>query len=607
MASLLILLGITTWMAYPALRYGFILHDDSLEILANRHFYPFDGAALEQIWKSPDFSKVYIPVNYTVLGGLTEFSRWWHHLDRLAQPTPDVFHAAGVLLHLVNSCLVFGFLRRVADETGEPFPWLALSGSLAFALHPAQVESWARAGNITVTLGGTLALLGLGSFVSCWSSPGRKWGRYAAATLFFVLAVLTRPTAVALPLAAFAIAWGSRSARSNILMLWLLPWLAISVAYTLISLRLQSSDPSALFSVTALLNRTIISADCLLWYAAQTVWPAILTVDHGLTPDVVLGRRFAWFSVIGLLSLLMVLFFTARKTHRWIFAGCLFFIALLLPVSGLIPTPNRESLSIVYDRHLYLPLLGATMVFVSLLSKLDRKWQRGGAIAVVCLLGLQARNYLAVWSHSIPLFQHVVRVNPASWYGHGQLGTALLTEGHPAEAVPALARALELNAQLTDARINLGMALLALGQNTEAEQVLRKAVERDKLQDGAFNNLAVALLRRQAWAEAEGAAREALRLNASHLLARTNLALALSGQGRHQAASAEAMQTLSARPDYPQAWRVLAEIRFNAGQVDGGIEALTRACQLDPYQQEWQTLLNAKQHAAPQTIDQSTK
>jgi cytochrome c-type biogenesis protein CcmH/NrfG len=64
---------------------------------------------------------------------------------------------------------------------------------------------------------------------------------------------------------------------------------------------------------------------------------------------------------------------------------------------------------------------------------------------------------------------------------------------------------------------------------------------------------------------------------------------------------------VSVRPDYPQAWRVLAEIRFKAGQVDGGIEALTRACQLDPSQQEWQTLLNAKQQAAPQTIEQSTK
>ena len=177
--------------------------------------------------------------------------------------------------------------------------------------------------------------------------------------------------------------------------------------------------PAALFSVNALLNRTLISADCLLWYTAQTVWPATLTVDHGLTPDVVLGRRFAWFSVIGLLSFLMVLFLTTRNAHRWILAGCLFFITLLLPVSGLIPTPNRESLSLVYDRHLYLPLLGATMVFVSLLSKLDRKWQQVGGIAVVCLLGLQARNYLAGWSHSIPLFQQVVRVNPASWYGHG--------------------------------------------------------------------------------------------------------------------------------------------------------------------------------------------
>ncbi len=151
------------------------------------------------------------------------------------------------------------------------------------------------------------------------------------------------------------------------------------------------------------------------------------------------------------------------------------------------------------------------------------------------------------------------------------------------------------------------MALLASGQNTEAEQALREAVERDKLQDSAFNNLAVALLRRQAWAEAETAAGQALRLNPSHMLARTNLALALSGQGRHEAASAAAMQTVSARPDYPQAWRVLAEIRFKAGQGDGGIEALKRACQLDPTQQEWQTLLNAKQQPASRTIDQSTK
>ena len=45
----------------------------------------------------------------------------------------------------------------------------------------------------------------------------------------------------------------------------------------------------------------------------------------------------------------------------------------------------------------------------------------------------------------------------------------------------------------------------------------------------------------------------------------------------------------------------------SAGQVDGGIEALTRAYQLDPSQQEWQTFLNGKQQPASQTNDQSTK
>ena len=587
----LVLLGLLGLWLLPVLDFGFVLHDDSREILANPNFHPFNRAALWRIWTHPDFLGIYIPINYTALGALASFSRWWHDLSPLAEPKPGVFHAAGLVLHLFNAYLVFRLLQSSRPTTGLSFPWLPIVGSLVFALHPAQVESYARAGNISITLGGTFSLLSLAGFVACWKGPAMSGRSYARATLFFCLAILTCPSVIMLPAAALVLGWASQCAPFKTLIRWLLPWFIISAAYAVLTWKLQA--PASELAGSSLVSRSILSADSLFWYLAHTLLPLKLSLDHGRTSELVLGNQFGWLSAIGMITFLLFLFFS-RKDHRWITAGCLIFITLLIPGSGLIPSSYREGMSIVQDRHLYLPLVGAAIVLVSLLSKLRQGWQLVIGVPLIGCLALVSRHYQNVWANSTSLFQHVVNVNPRSWYGHGQLGTSLLFSGRPADALVPLNRALELNPKLTDAGINLGQALLDLGRNSEAEKVFLKVIEQDKFQANAYNNLAVALLRREAYVEAEKAVRESLRLNPANLLAGVNLTLAMAGQSRYDEAANLGRQIVAQNPNFALGWRALAEILLQSGEKDEGMAALAKACRVDPSRLDWQELLKTK-------------
>src|SRR5581483_2130980 len=94
-------------------------------------------------------------------------------------------------------------------------PWPAALGALLFALHPVQVESVAWASGTKDVLCGLFsvaALLEYANFTAACGlasvSPGaqqllsRKRLHYTLATLCFILAALSKPTAIVVPLLA---------------------------------------------------------------------------------------------------------------------------------------------------------------------------------------------------------------------------------------------------------------------------------------------------------------------------------------------------------------------------------------------------------------------
>jgi tetratricopeptide (TPR) repeat protein len=572
-------------VAWPVVRFGFVLHDDPLEILQNPLFYPLDRAALSQIWTAPDFSRIYIPASYTALGGLAQVARWLDGSGPLGTPSPMIFHAAGVLLHALNTVLVFHLLCRAA---GGEASWPEFWGALIFAAHPVQVESYARAGNLTVTLGVFWALLALVLFLkSLRRTKGAAWW-LAVSFGLFGLGLLTRPSLVAWPVASWLYAWAivplepEQGRVGQKLAVHLLPWAAVSLVYTGMTLFWQPAAFEATVAGGRWWERPAIAADSLAWYMAQAVWPSQLSIDHGRTPQAVMANATVWLSLAGVLGAMAVMIGRAR-TLRLEMAGIAIFFVLLLPVSGLVPAANREAVSIVYDRHLYLPLAGLALTAAALLRRIkpDAQWWIG--IGTAALLAFLSRQYQRNWRDSAALFSHALAVNPASWYVSAQLGTAWLHAGRPEEAVPLLARSLALNPRLADTRINLGQALLDCGRIEEGETLLREALRINPRQANGYNSLALALLRRQAWPEAETAAQTALGLDPSHPLAGVNLALAQAAQGKTDEALTHAQRATAQHPLLPNAWLVLAKILRDTGQEEKALQAQARAEALKPH------------------------
>lgn len=114
---------------------------------------------------------------------------------------PFGYHAALLLLHLLNTCLVYGLLRRLA----APSAAAALFGAALFALNPARVESVAWISGITDPLTTLFLLLTLLAHRALADRP-RPW-LILAALASFQCALWNKEVALAFPLLAVIYDW----------------------------------------------------------------------------------------------------------------------------------------------------------------------------------------------------------------------------------------------------------------------------------------------------------------------------------------------------------------------------------------------------------------
>ena len=128
---------------------------------------------------------------------------------------------------------------------------------------------------------------------------------------------------------------------------------------------------------------------------------------------------------------------------------------------------------------------------------------------------------------AITRFRELVRNAPEYARGHNNLGFALLSVGRPAEAVPPLRRAVELEPD-AEAYTFLAFALTQADQLDEAVETLRQAVLLQPDYYQAHFNLARVLATRGEAAEAVDEFREALRILPDAEAALRDLALLLA-------------------------------------------------------------------------------
>jgi tetratricopeptide (TPR) repeat protein len=526
--------------------------DDVVNTLGNPHLNPPSAAGTLFFWRHA-YMDLYVPVTYTL----------WALLLRITRE-PWIFHAASLVLHAGAALAAFGLLRRLVRDDRA-----AGAGALLFALHPVQVEAVGWMSGTKDVLAALFGLLALARYVDHArdSRVGARWSRdWALAFLFTLLALLSKPAAVAVPLLAAVLDLGLLRRRARDAARDLAPFFALAIAWIFVTRAVQ---PAAGVAVPPVLQRLLVALDALAFYAGKLLWPVSLALDYGRDPAWLLehGRPFLT-SLVPLAAAAALVLAAAKRPgplSRPALVAALLFVAGVAPVLGLVPF-DFQRYSTVADHYLYLSMIGPALLLAAALRERPGRvpWLAAGAL----LAGLAVRSavQIGVWKDDPTLYRHVLAVNPRSWSAHGNLGVALAARGDAPGAIAEYEKALAIQPADARTQTNLGTALDELDRTDEALPHLEEAVRLEPGDRTARENLAIALLRRDRPQEAETHLRAALRIQPDSFLAHYYLAGALDRLGKTGEVIGHLEEAVRLNPRFEPARADLAAVREARGE-----------------------------------------
>jgi len=446
----------------------FIMWDDPSTVHQNPWLQPPTLQTIIHYWTTPT-GGLYIPVTYTAWATIALFAQVPRDEYGVAL-NPWLFHSANVLCHLLALLVAYRILRLLNADL-----FAAFCGALLFGVHPVQVEAVAWVSGLKDVLSGLLALVALWQYVlfSLADIRGRpSLTRYILAIAAFLLAMLAKPSAMALPLAALAIDhWILQRSWRRALPAAIV-WLAIALPIALLARHVQDASNTPM---PALYLRPLIVCDSLAFYLEKLIWPVPLIFDYSRTPAKVLANGWCYWDWIFPVSLAIFLIAGARRRPILLAAGVIF-LAGCLPVLGFTPA-MFQYLSTTADHYLYLSMFGPALALAWLLSNYPTAVPRiftCGVLALLIALTIRQGGY---WKDDFTFFSHDTEVNPDSYTGFINLGGTYQRQHNLPAAIAAFRRAVAINPQYPLAVGDLASALNDAGQFDEAILYAWQAVE----------------------------------------------------------------------------------------------------------------------------------
>jgi len=236
--------------------------------------------------------------------------------------------------------------------------------------------------------------------------------------------------------------------------------------------------------------------------------------------------------------------------------GVLWFFLLLAPTSSFVPIAD-----VLVEHRVYLASWGIFAAVVLLLGRaLARVGEKHGKIVGASLVGalwfalaLSLRSRNGVWEDPIVLWSDVVAKAPGNVRARVQLAAAHQARGDLERAAAEYGRALHVVAPddihyQVQARLGLGASLVDLGRVDEGIAVIESALTRDPTNPEILASLS------EAWWH----------------------------HGDQARAESFAERAVAVKPGLGNALLVLGAARKARGDLEGAVDALTRAVRADP-------------------------
>lgn len=495
------------------------------------------------------------------------------------------YHAVNVGLHVLTALLVFLFLkaqlRLLAGASGKSAWLAALVAALVWAVHPMRAESVTYVAGRKEELWTLFSLAGFLAY-GRYLRVGKGWS-YALAWIGFVMACLSKPTAMVFPFLAGAmqVAYRARlkgegrAEEQQIPSFWkIMPMAVFAGLIGLVALYSQS-HPTASASVDVyatsfgwrLLNAAV-SVGLYCWY---TVVPYGVHMDYravfgGMPVDGMLGL-----SVLAVVVAATVFAFVRLSRDgriRLAYAGA-FFLLALGPTLGVLGFVNGDHA--MADRYTYMAHVGLALLLAFGLAAL-RRWY----LLLACGLFVVFEVALAIpvvcsYSTGYTVFSRVLAKDPNHWRGLRFVGRELCTSPERMdEGVAMLKRSLVLRESQSTAEV-LAYSLAIRNKTGDFDEVNRLCagvIQKPSRDQGGMmlDALGIVAMREARYAMAAGYFAAGLRVrNRNHAPdhAVLNLGLCLANIGKDQEALAILKNATACRHPWvrQRAEKAMEEIR----------------------------------------------
>ncbi|MDX9703524.1 MAG: tetratricopeptide repeat protein [Candidatus Auribacterota bacterium] len=444
---------------------------------------------------------------------------------------PVGYHCENVLLHCINTLLVFSILSVLLACTKKGF-----LGALLFAVHPVQLEavSWISSrGDLLFAL---FVLISFKWYISMTDDERIKWTSISGLLLLYIFALLSKETAIAFFPVVISYDILIMCCQKKINLYYMvkkrlkiyLSIAGISLLYLIIRFNLFESVSQKPYWGGSVKSNILTMLEATLYYFKIIFYPVKLSIDYSNYPII--------YSFADIRLIMPVLFYTAvallcfyalrRKDYPFIlFAGI--FVLFLLPSWNIFPIS-----AIIAERFLYVSLIGvaavAGCVLYTICFENHTIFQRKICFLTVLFIFL-CLSFLSIyrnshWFSNYTIWKACVDVFPGNYKGHINLGTEYEEKGEHYKAISENIKLLVVKPHHATAHYNLGNIYWRLGLFDKSRAAFLTAIRYNPEYWQAMNNLGSLYVDKMWYDEAERVFLQLIVKNPDYPKAHFNLA-----------------------------------------------------------------------------------
>jgi len=460
----LILVGICFFVYANTLKNSFVFDDIAAILESPSIFHPL------RFWTEPS----------QLLNSLCYFS---------VEFNPFLYHLLSIILHSLNSILVFFFLR-IFFPAGASF----LAACL-FAAHPVHTEavSWVSGKPYLILALFILIVLLIYNKATNRTTSASKVNHplYILSLVIFSYFMIRNY--------GFYFTFPIMLAMLDIVLgRWRENWKLWIPFFCVMILRLLFAKSAILGRISTVANITgaeitqttnpIINLTVVFFsHLWLLLWPAKLTVYH---EPIEFSPLMLDSGIITLILLGLIMPFIFKK-HKELFLGLVFFILFFTPVYSFVPVS-----SLVAERYIYFPSISLSIFAAFLYERYTKNHIRRHRIIAlsIFLFLMSAYSIRSIvrnrdWKDQERFWKATIKVSYKSPGALNGIGLVYQKEGKTEKAIESFRTAIQIQPKYANAYNNLGNLLGEMGNKEEAIELFKKAIEVNPKYLEAYNNL----------------------------------------------------------------------------------------------------------------------